>query len=486
MLNEAVKYFKENKGFDRLIQGMITKYQSLGHWGGSVKLVGLKAEEREALGAFFRKDYSRQKSATIYLEDFARALVQTKFSEIPPLAILESVAGGPIQGKNEEIAQKEKAKEEFFAEFTSSFPAEYCQSWLQSINEKETGTRLVHMIYDREPETLRVQMEYILKALSELPRPRVERLPVFARRITKDPHGFDQNNETGRLLIHALRYLRDYYSKHSLDLEKTWALQNIKSDPDIKDIQDNQENQNLLTGAEELGELYYSFGLLRDDLWNFVTCTGLIAYTESDNKSEYKEEPVNRGEPVPYLASAYTDRVTLNLPLREVVKLGKVIPGSEELDRVYVVENSGVFSALLDLFDEYCLENNLEFSPNPPLICTHGQFKLASLLLLDKLARSGIKIYYSGDFDPEGLLMLDSLKQRYSALLIPWHYNVEDYLACISDKNLSLARLKKLDRIQDPEFTNLQEKLIETQLAGYQEGLLAKLWEELKMTSAPF
>ncbi|NMA69410.1 MAG: DUF2399 domain-containing protein, partial [Desulfitobacterium sp.] len=457
MLNEAIQYFTENKGFTRLMRGMMAKYRSLGHWGGSVKLTGLKEEEREALGAFFRKDFSRQKSATIYLEDFAKALEQTRFGEIPPLALLEGIAGEPLQGKKEEIAQKEKAKEEFFARFTSSFPHEYCQIWLQAIKEKERGTRPVHMAYDREPNTLKVQLGYILKALCRLPRPRVERLSVFARQITKDPHGFDQNNETGRLLIHALRYLRDYYTKIGQESLTTHETQETEKSQDTQGSQISQGSQasqgpqSILTGAEELSELYYSFGLLRDDLWNFVTCTGLIAYSGSEgvdthfsrgeDESEYKSEPVSRGEAIPYLASAYTERVTLNLPLREIVKLGKVIPGDPKLDRVYVVENSGVFSALIDHFEDYCEKAHKETlemiqveaserPPNPPLICTHGQFKLASLLLLDKLAASGIKIFYSGDFDPEGILMLDRLKQRYSELLIPWHYSLKDYRTC--------------------------------------------------------
>ncbi|TGE35517.1 hypothetical protein E4K67_24675 [Desulfosporosinus fructosivorans] len=34
---------------------------------------------------------------------------------------------------------------------------------------------------------------------------KIERLPMFARRITKDPHGFDPNSDTGRILLQALK-----------------------------------------------------------------------------------------------------------------------------------------------------------------------------------------------------------------------------------------------------------------------------------------
>jgi len=35
----------------------------------------------------------------------------------------------------------------------------------------------------------------------------IERLPIFARLITKDPHGFDPDNDTGRFLLQALKIL---------------------------------------------------------------------------------------------------------------------------------------------------------------------------------------------------------------------------------------------------------------------------------------
>ena len=58
-------------------------------------------------------------------------------------------------------------------------------------------------------------MEHVLAALTELERrrgdrdaDRMERLPLFAARITGDPHGFDPDTERGRLLMAALTLLR--------------------------------------------------------------------------------------------------------------------------------------------------------------------------------------------------------------------------------------------------------------------------------------
>jgi len=474
-LEEAKAYFTSTKGFARLFKAMAQKYQSLGRWGGSVTLISPKEEERDAFSTLFRADFSRQKSITISLEQFAKALELTKFSSVSPIRLLEEIQGETLIPNAERIAVKERAKARFFKDLLSRYSQPYCQRWLQAIIDKKQGTRPIHTAYETHPESLRVQMDHVLNALSDMnqqPPNKIERLPIFARRITKDPHGFDSNSDTGRLLIQALKIL----------------------DSEV----DERDPLTLpLTGTEELTELYYSFGLLRDDLWNFVTCTGITA-TAADAENQ----------PLRYLSEAYLQNVTLNLPLREVVRIGNAYPGLPTLENcetnvprpdlnssssgarwtdesakvVFVVENSGVFSALLDRFREYCEEEGRVESANPPLICTHGQFKLASLLLLDKLVASGTILYYSGDFDPEGLLMMERLLLRYPSQAKPWHYTLADYQLAHSEQVISPQRLKQLDRVVSPELVPLKEEILRTGRAGYQEGILSELWRDVKGT----
>jgi uncharacterized protein (TIGR02679 family) len=316
---------------------------------------------------------------------------------------------------------------------------------IQAIIEKNPRTRSIHTTYDTRFDQLRVQMHNVLSALTAINKRhpnKIERLPMFTRRITKDPHGFDPNSDTGRILFQALKILNG---------------QVRESDPLTL----------ALSGAEALTELYFSFGLLRDDLWNFVTCTGITG-SAADS------------QPLGYLNEAYRQQVTLNLPLRKILRIDEAYAAGQV---VYVVENSGVYSALLDLWRDFCDEQGLmEMTPNPPLVCTHGQFKLASLLLLDKLAASGTLIYYSGDFDPEGLSMAERLLLRYPGQVKAWHYTLEDYQHSRSDQVLSPQRLKQLDRVTSPELAPLKEKLLKTGLAGYQEGILGDLWCDVKQS----
>ncbi|HBN86258.1 MAG TPA: hypothetical protein DDZ89_20740, partial [Clostridiales bacterium] len=74
-----------------------------------------------------------------------------------------------------------------------------------------------------------------------------------------------------------------------------------------------------------------------------------------------------------------------------------------------------------------------------------GNLKLACFVLLDMLAKEGTQIFYSGDFDPEGLAIADALKNRYKDQLTLWRYTKHDYLSALSDKSLSPLRIKKLD-----------------------------------------
>ena len=444
-LEKAKDYFSSTKGFARLFKAMAQKYQSLGRWAGSVTLTSLKNEERDALSTLFRADFSRRKSITISVERFAKALELTKFSGISALSLLEEIQGQSLLSNSDRLAHKERAKATFFNDLAVQYTEPYCQLWLQAISKKQPGTRSIQTTFDTRFEQLRVQMHHVLSALTAINRHHpneIERLPMFARRITKDPHGFDPNSDTGRILLQALKIL---------------SSQVRESDPLAL----------ALSGAEALTELYFSFGILRDDLWNFVTCTGITG-SAADN------------QPLGYLTEAYRQQVTLNLPLREVVRIDQACAAGQ---LVYVVENSGVYSALIDLCRDFCEEQELmEMTPNPPLICTHGQFKLASLLLLDKLAASGTRIYYSGDFDPEGLSMAERLLLRYPGQAKAWLYTLEAYQLSRSDQVLSPKRLKQLDRVSSPELAPLKEKLLQTALAGYQEGILSDLWRDVKQS----
>jgi uncharacterized protein (TIGR02679 family) len=113
------------------------------------------------------------------------------------------------------------------------------------------------------------------------------------------------------------------------------------------------------------------------------------------------------------------------------------------------------------------------------MICTNGQFKLASLILIDLLIKEGCHIYYSGDFDPEGLKMAQRLKERNQKHIHLWHFQLEDYLGSSPEVLLSEDRITKLESVTLEELRPIKEKMQQVKKAGYQEEILMKLHRDI-------
>lgn len=442
---EAVMFFRSEEGFKRLMDSFVKNYISLGRIGGTVKLTKTSMEEREALSGIMGKDYSNQEDISISLADFQKALNNTKFANLDLKDLLIAFTGGNLLTRMQKEEKYGQEKESFFAELKQIHKGNNSRLILDYIQSKGSSTRGVHQIYDKDHSFLKALLDTVLNAVEELPEG-YERLPVFASRITKDPHAFDLSSDRGRLLVLALQIILS-------NREKSYRIISTPS-------------------AEQVTEILGNFNIIRDDLLNFVTCAGLLGHKD--------------GLVIPMWQEAIKDKIVLNVPLREIVRIASFVPvtygncaairseqtGTSSEKAVFIVENSGVFSEIVDWFIDK--NGNL-----PPIICTHGQFKLAALLLMDKLVKNGIDLYYSGDFDPEGLQMAQRLIERYPTALKLWRYTVDDYERCLSDIALTQSRVNKLKAINSPNLISLKERMVANCRAGYQEHLLPLLISDL-------
>lgn len=102
----------------------------------------------------------------------------------------------------------------------------------------------------------------------------------------------------------------------------------------------------------------------------------------------------------------------------------------------------------------------------------NGQPKLASILVLELLVRSGAVIYYAGDFDPEGLWIAQRLKDYFGENLKLWLMDENSYERSKPVKLISETRLKLLERITDEELRKTAERMKKKKAAGYQENLI--------------
>lgn len=205
------------------------------------------------------------------------------------------------------------------------------------------------------------------------------------------------------------------------------------------------EKQEGLSRSEYKMKLYFEAGILKDELSNDVLVYGIRAWK--------KDGQLHEG-----IEGFFRCREAMKLTLKTLGSLGE-ISGMEK--RVYVVENPAVFSALVDKY------------PNSTLVCGNGQPKLAVHLLLDRLAEHHI-LYYSGDFDPEGLLIARDIKIRYGEKAVLWNYRVELYEKYVSDIVLDESRLKKLEKIETEELQEIKKLMLLRKRAAYQETMLGE------------
>lgn len=296
------------------------------------------------------------------------------------------------------------------------------------------------------------------------------RLPVLASAVTKDPHAFDLHTELGQMLVDALCTVLG---------RPAW-----------------QNRQDML-------EVLYAAGVVGDEIANYVTCWGLLAARTGESGSGLqrwnREQIYGRGaaggemevestDVDPVWAAAYATNQVLQVPLAWFPGIRKIwVPGKERdfsdggagCGRVFVVENAGVFSAILDAFDSGDVRegrDGLDFG----LVCTMGQLKLAGVLLLDHLAGAGMELWYSGDFDPEGLVIAQKLKERYGEQLVLWRYSAADYGVCASGQGLSERRLAMLEGVRDEGLAAVKVAILEAKVAGYQEALVADLIGDIR------
>lgn len=126
--------------------------------------------------------------------------------------------------------------------------------------------------------------------------------------------------------------------------------------------------------------------------------------------------------------------------------------------KILIVENPSVFAMLCGKEEYSCM-------------CMNGQPRLASLMLLDLLAESGTTVYYSGDLDPEGLLIAQKLADYYKETFYFWNMESEDYEQCRSSEVISDRRMKSLDKITDARLIPVVDQIKKYKTAGYQERL---------------
>ena len=465
-LREAcLAYFRSMPVFERLLSQFCEKYRSYGCFCGSARLNIRSEDEREALEGFFARSYHNQKTATISAQAFRRALEHTRFVELSPEEILEAFAGAPLSGKREEesrrkacIARCWKAaigQQEAYADCEAS---RQLLHELRAVAEKEEPAissedvpsigaidNTAHTCTSEEAVTalyrqlmsgrqelvenkllcaLTEDLHILVRALEILNRLCVEKryqyLPVFAAVLFGDPHRLDPGTRDAHLLQLLLQWL---------EIQRGVEADEMNSIPSLR----RQAR-------------YLSAGILLDDVSNYAMLCGVEAIG--------RDGLVHAG-----MAGFAADGAPVNVPL-------SVITGWAQLrcrdNTLWIVENPVVYAVLCE-----------RFGRTRSLMCMNGQPRLSAWLILRLLRAAGTRVYYAGDFDPEGLCIAEKVQQS----LLPgqcvfWHMSEADYCSAQSQKPIEARRMKMLDHLQDSLLKTTAVLIRKQGVAGYQENLL--------------
>lgn len=430
LTEECAGYFREFPVFDKLLKGFREKYVSYGSFSGSVVLRGLKEEDREALEGFFQKSFHGQKSVTISAARFKKALADSRFSQTQPKDILESYFQEEMTGRRELREKEKKDWEQILHEEMDSCGTIRGKEWIEDLKEtRGEGRNYLWKRYQesgKDTEELRRILRLGVKILDNLPyrKGQVEYLAVFAAMLTGNPHAFDDGTKDGQLLSLVIGW-------------ETGRRQ-------------EGEEREVLFPALKKQRKYLSVGILRDDISNSVMLCGVRAWR--------KDGILHEG-----MAGFFKEGEMLQVPLAALARWERVTCPENEL---YIVENPSVYAMLCR-----------KWRGSRACMCMNGQPRLSAVLLLDLLRESRVKIYYAGDFDPEGLLIAQKVKQYYKGEFSFWHMSARDYQDAGSGEEISARRLKILERIQDKELLETAREIQKRKKAGYQENIWVRYLE---------
>ncbi|GGE00015.1 TIGR02679 domain-containing protein [Paenibacillus nasutitermitis] len=424
--NEAAKYFKEKKGFDRLFVEFEKRYKGLERIGGNAILEHVTDDEfitiRGVIGDKLKRNGDK---LSVPLLLFEEKLQGTKFSGITLLTLIEAYTGKTIITNKEKQLTFEQEKERFFIELHQAHPGSNSDFIMAKISEKSPGTLQVHALYQQDKKALKTVLGASLNAVNKLPLQQPKRLALFATDVTDSPHFFDVKTEAGHLLISFLQLLLE---------REGWVY---KPNPN----------------AEEITEILSTHRIWRDDVLNFVSCFGIRGY--KDNEDLFK-----------VLEGAIEEKTICNLPLRDVFRLKRVEAYKQ---KVFVVENSSLYASLIEEFQDK------PFMPS--ILCTHGRMKLSALQLLDKIAKSNNVIFYAGDHDPQGLSIAENLIKRLESKVKPWRFDNESYLLSLSDETFDSEKM--LTNIKEPQLQELIQIMLEHRKSAFQEKLIEHYYNDI-------
>ena len=114
-----------------------------------------------------------------------------------------------------------------------------------------------------------------------------------------------------------------------------------------------------------------------------------------------------------------------------------------------------------------------------PIIITNGMPNYCVYVVIEMLIKNGNRIYYNGDYDPEGLIIADKLKEKFPSITL-FAYTKNYYNETLSEKTLNVTRLNKLKKLKSSELNEIKASIEHSKSPAYQENNIQNIIKELE------
>lgn len=413
--------YLKTKQVKRLMTELKKKWVSNGHLTGKITLNNISDEEKRDIEGIMGIHYSNSLNA----KDFESAIIQNSvFGDSDIKEVLELYFGTKLITSKEKKLIK-KNEDEFFFESLRKIlddinANEQLYNWLIEMQtNKSFGYITLQRLRKTKPNDTLTICSSVFKGINEINQ-NIYPIAIFASKISGNPHFLDRNSGDGStLFVSILAYI--FKGDYPTD-SKLWY------------------------------ELLEKANLIKDEIAGSLAIYNVQLLKNNENHQgaywcyKYKQ---------PFML-AYCN-------------LADVDKATTDNNLVYVVENEMVFTTLQKEIKDR----------NIALICTSGQPSLTAQKLIELLVKENNRIFYSGDIDPEGLGICDRLWKKYPNNISPWLMNKDDYLASISNEEVSAQRLSLLDKIENPILKETSILLKENKKAAYQENMISIFIDKL-------
>ena len=411
----AINYYKNSSAYRKMCKDLMMKYKRYGRLTGRISLKDYTDKQKVKIADFVGESVADLGSKNdVSVAKIKSAHLDTKYGDYDLAYLASEVTGIGLSVDSDGSKPSKEAIKETIRDEIRQLLSAVRPDVLDEIMDK--------IYYENKYKEISLGDIYFLGNAIEKINQRAGQfdgvnfdnyiyLAVFAAEITANPYEFDEGTVLGDWLFRILALT--YGDKPA-----------------------------GMSYMEYRDKVFEHYGILLDDIFHFLSVSHMLARSNGEVNSVW--------------SASCRNQVSWKAPLKHILKTDLIYP--ELGDALILVENASVFYILSAMF------NSL------PIVCFHGKLRKSIWTFMDKLSKDA-KVYYAGDFDPEGLKMADDLKQAYGDMIDLSLMRMKYYEGYKPRTKIKPANLDILDKIRDEKLKEVAEAIKDTKLVGHQYNL---------------